>query len=119
MNIVVCSRFEDEIQLLEDQISRIFGETAEDVLIFHFRTGMDLQEYLTVSPDIPDAAVLSLDQPDEDGFATAEHCAKLYPQMKLALVGRSPGNVEKLFDLGVVYFLYTPLSIGLSARTRE
>ncbi len=109
MNIVVCDSLKSELQYIYNNISRIFAEKAEDAMIFCFSDARSLSEYLLVSPDIPDAAVISIDLPDSDGISFAASLAKQYKQMKIALVGKDPGNVELLFQIGVVYFLYSPI----------
>ena len=110
MNIVVCSPSRTELQYIYDKLSVMTARSAEESTVFCFDTGEALAEYLSVSPDCPDAAVLSLDLPDADGFSLASALTEQYRELKLALTGRDPGNVERLFQIGTSYFLYTPFT---------
>lgn len=116
LNIVICNHLKDESQYLLLQISRMFQEKGEDVMIFAFSTGEELGEYLAVSPDVPGAAVVSLDLPDVDPRAFARQLSERWGEMRLILTGLSPGNVEELFAIGTRYFLYTPFEEQRFAR---
>lgn len=116
MNIVICNHVQDESRYLLLQISRMFQEKGEDVMVFAFSTGEELGEYLSVSPDVPDAALISLDLPDVDPRAFARQLTERWGEMRLILTGLSPGDVEELFDMGTRYFLYTPFEETRFAR---
>ena len=116
MNIVICNHLQDESKYLLLQISRILQEKGEDAMIFTFSSGEELGEYLAVSPDVPDAALISLDLPDVDPRAFARQLAERWGEMRLVLTGLSPGDVEELFAIGTRYFLYTPFEEKRFAR---
>lgn len=116
MNIVICNHLQDESKYLLLQISRILQEKGEDAMIFTFSSGEELEEYLAVSPDVPDAALISLDLPDVDSRAFARQLAERWGEMRLVLTGLSPGDVEELFAIGTRYFLYTPFEEKRFAR---
>lgn len=116
MNIVICGHKQEESGYLFAQISRIFQEGGKDVMLFAFSTAEELGEYLAVSPDVPDAAVLSLALPDADCRDFAGRLAERWGEMRLVFTGPSPGDVEELFAMRACYFLYTPFEDGRFAR---
>jgi len=110
MTFVICDGSETESRFIEEYLYRFVGPDEEDVLIFHFSKGADIEEYLTVSPDAPDVAIISTALKSPDGFALAETLSRAYPKMRIVLIGRDAGDVERLFENGVAYFMYSPLS---------
>lgn len=108
MNIVICNPRHDESNYLFSKIRLLFEAQGESVLMFAFSSGEELSEYLAVSPDAPDAAIVSLQLPDTEALAFASGLAERWGKMKLILTGPSPGDVEELFAAGARYYLYTP-----------
>lgn len=116
MNIVICCHRQEESDYLFFQIDRLFQARGERVMLFAFSTAEELGAYLAVSPDVPDAAVVSLQLPDADPRAFASRLAERWRGMRLVLTGPSPGDVEELFAMGTRYFLYTPFQEERFAR---
>lgn len=110
MNFVICDDLEREVRFLEENLNKLLSLTSEESLIFHFNRSADIIEYLSVSPDTPDVAIISLNLRSSSGFALAEQLGHIYPKMRLILIGSEPGNVERMFEIGVSYFLYSPIS---------
>jgi len=112
MNIVICTSQPEESRYLFSRINRFFEARGERMLMFAFSSGEELLEYLAVSPDVPDAAIMSLQLPDMEARAFAFRLTERWGKMKLVLTGPSPGDVEELFAVGVSYYLYTPFEEG-------
>ena len=69
----------------------------------------DMFEYLRVCPDSADLFIMSRDIKTGELTDYAERIKKIYPRSKMVFVGSEAGNVEKLFELGLDYFLYSPV----------
>ncbi|MCR5162098.1 MAG: LytTR family transcriptional regulator DNA-binding domain-containing protein [Lachnospiraceae bacterium] len=109
MNIVICDPSSAESQYISDYLSRFFERYAEETLIFCFLEPGELIEYLSVSPDVPHLAILSIEQTAGDGIALAEKLSGMCRGMRIALTGKPPRDLERLYELEILYFLPWPV----------
>ena len=72
VNIVFCEPSAQEVRFLHATLSRAFSVAFQDILLFGFLGGAEMSEYLSVSPDTPDIAMVSLGLKDMDAWALAD-----------------------------------------------
>ena len=110
MNILICSSIREESEFFYNNLQRMFHGRGVEPLIFCFRNTNDVVEYLSVSPDEPDAIIISVPSQDSDSIDQLQQMSETYEKTNLILLSKEAGNVERLFSIGLSYFLYSPVS---------
>ena len=116
VNIVFCEPSAQEVRFLHATLSRAFSVAFQDILLFGFLGGAEMSEYLSVSPDTPDIAMVSLGLKDMDSWALADWITEQCPGTRLVLTGAPPQDAEQLFAHGAAYFLYSPVREASAVR---
>lgn len=106
MNILICSADSEECAFLRRHLQDFFAGKGDEAVILSFRDRATMREYLSVSPDRPDALFLSFPRIDTQTTDSLQELALEMPDTHMILIGDSPDDVERLFALGVFYFFY-------------
>lgn len=106
MNILICSPMQEEISFLYNHLQRFFSNRGIEPIILSFPDVSLMTEYLSVSPDMPDALFLSFPIINVCILDMVQRFAEEMPDTNIVLIGEAPADVERLFSLGVFYFFY-------------
>ena len=109
MNILICNPYRSEAESLRKWIDEEMEGGRDTSNITSFPNPEDLLAYLGVTPDHADVFIMSRDISEGDMTDYAERIKIEHPGSKMVFVGKDAGNVERLFDIGLDYFLYSPL----------
>ncbi len=83
-----------------------FTNRGIEPIILSFSEAALMIEYISVSPDIPDALFLSSPTINFDTLDMVQRFTDEMPDTNIVLIGDAPADVERLFSLGVFYFFY-------------
>lgn len=106
MHILICSPKRDESSFLLTHLQGFFAGRGVEPIILSFPEISLMTEYLAASPDSPDALFLSFPTIDSAVLELTEQLASELPDTHIVLIGDAPADVERLFSIGVFYFLY-------------
>lgn len=106
MNILICSPVQGETSFLYEHLQKFFEGRGMEPIILSFQDITLMTEYLSVSPDIPDALFLSFPVINMQILDMVQQFAEGMPDTYIVLIGDSPVDVERLFSMGVFYFFY-------------
>ena len=110
MNILICTPVQEEASFLYGRLREFFFSRGTEPNIFAFSEMALLREYISVSPDMPDALFLSFPVVDLQVLDTVRVLAEEMPSASIILIGEAPADVERLFSMGIFYFLYPDIT---------
>ncbi len=114
MYILICEPSAQQLEIMYTDVMYALTTRNQEALVFCFSKEEEMEAYLSVSPDPPDVIFLSL-QTKQIHVLCASLAAR-YPRLGLVLTGMPPSDIEELFAMGVLYFLYKPLRAGSMDR---
>lgn len=106
MNILICSPIQEETSFLYNNLQSFFSNRGIEPIILSFSDISLMTEYLSVSPDVPDALFLSFPIINVQILDLVQHLAEGMTNTHIVLIGESPTDVERLFSMGIFYFFY-------------
>lgn len=109
MNILICSPFSEESSFLSEHLSRFFASRGIEPVILSFPELAAMTEYISVSPDSPDALFLSFPHMDKETLELVQPLSEGLPNTHIILIGENVADIERLFSMGIFYFLYPHL----------
>lgn len=111
MNVLICSSKQDETAFLYEHLQAFFVHRGIEPIILSFPDVSSLMEYLSVSPDIPNAIFLSFPIISMRVLDLVQELREKTSDTHIVLIGESPADVERLFSMGVFYFLYPNITL--------
>ena len=114
MNGLICVPSLDQLDALYSGLINALTSRGREALVFRFSGEQALEEYLAVSPDPPDIIFLPLQLAQLHTLRAS--LKSRYPETRLVLTGAPPDDIEELFAMGALYFLYKPLREGSMNR---
>jgi two-component system, LytTR family, response regulator LytT len=110
VNILICSSVQKEMTFLYEHLQTFFAERGIEPIILSFPNIDLMTEYLSVSPDIPDAVFLSFPVINLQVLNIVQQFAEGITDTQIILIGDSPADVERMFSLGIFYFFYPDIT---------
>ena len=114
MNVLICEPSLYQLDALYSGLINALTSRGREALVFRFSGEQALEEYLAVSPDPPDIIFLPLQLAQLHTLRAS--LKSRYPETRLVLTGAPPDDIEELFAMGALYFLYKPLREGSMNR---
>ena len=111
MNLLICDSSITESEQILDYYKSAFAEKSENVHIYKFRNGEDLKEYISVTPDRQECVVLSMGGDIHESVSVANDLSVISGDTDIIIIGDTPYDTELLFEMGIFYFIYSPVKL--------
>ena len=106
VNILICSSQTPDSRFLFYHLQTLLERRGVEPVILSFPDLAGMTEYMAVSPDAPDALFLICQKQDAAYLDAVEQLAKVYPNTNIVLIGDAPADIERLFAIGIFYYMY-------------
>lgn len=111
MRTLICDPSEGQLDFIYGYVFDFFDSIGSGCISFKFSAGSDMLGYLKSSNGGADIVFLSIDITDTPGIDLALHIKNTYPEIKLILMSEKSDLIEKMFEIGILYFLFNPVKL--------
>ncbi len=111
MKTLICDPSPGQLDFIYGYVFDFFDSFGVDCVSFKFASGSNMIDYMKSANETVDIILMSADITDVSGIDSALHIKNTYPEIKLILMSGETDIIEKIFEIGILYFLFTPVKL--------